>query len=105
MRTSPLPILRPQTLLVDVSAVPSEAEAVRVGAMTGRRIQTQAEADALNAEAERMGYNVDGKPLRFVVSTPESEWAEFCELWPRVAKWARVVPNPLEYDRNGQHGQ
>ena len=59
--------------------------------MTGRRIKTQQEADEMNAHAEKMGYHINGKPLRFVVSTVESEWAEFCELWPRVAEWATIV--------------
>jgi hypothetical protein len=62
--------------------------------MQGRRITTQAEADELNAFAEKMQFqDQHGRRLRFVVSTDESCWAEFCELWPRVAEWARVTPD------------
>jgi hypothetical protein len=57
--------------------------------VTGRRIKTQAEADYWNALDCR---DSRGNRITFVVSTPESEWAEFCELWPRVAEWAKVWP-------------
>jgi hypothetical protein len=66
-----------------------QAGAVRVGVVTGRRIRTQEEADELNAREPRDQH---GRRIVFVVSTPESEWAEFCALWPRVAKWAEVLP-------------
>lgn len=50
---------------------------------SGRRIRTQEEADYWNAR-------ITG--VVFVVSTPELEWMEFCQLWPRVAEWARICP-------------
>jgi hypothetical protein len=61
--------------------------------MIGRRIKTQAEADALNAFAEQVGLNHNGQPVRFTVSTDEHAWAELCGLWPRVAELMRYGMN------------
>ena len=60
-----------------------------------RRIRTQEEADhwnAMNITADRTG-----KRIVFIVSTDENVWAEFCELRPRVAEWARIVPDVSVY--------
>lgn len=56
--------------------------------MTGRRIRTQQEADELNAQGP---YDArTGKPIVFVVSTPELQWMEFCVMWAQIAELMHV---------------